>query len=244
MTTDIALPADLRDAMAKFAKDAAKQERPELGRIGAAASGLSYAGESVPGNRLEVVVLAGNFHHAYYDNQYDPDTPQSPDCFSQSMANEALMSPHDASGIKQHDECKTCPKAQWGSEPTRGKGKACKQSRKLLVLPADCIDSSELVATADAATFLLSPTNGATYGKLVSKLAVAGQPVFACVSEIVWTSDPKTQYKITINPLRGITDPAVLAALMKRASEAGLVLLEPYPKNEEKPVTPPKSRKY
>lgn len=97
---------------------------------------------------LDLVIVDFVSRNTFYEGAYDPNNISPPACFA-IHPEPKQMAPSDNSPIKQSDDCASCPMNQFGSA---GKGKACKNSRVLAVLPPD--------ADADTPMWLLqvSPT--------------------------------------------------------------------------------------
>lgn len=82
---------------------------------------------------LEVVVVDFAAMNAFYEAQFDAAQMASPVCFALGQ-NPLKLVPSDNSPLKQCQECTGCPMNEYGSN---GKGKACKNTRVLAVLPPD-----------------------------------------------------------------------------------------------------------
>jgi hypothetical protein len=109
----------------------------------------------------------------FYEGAYDKDNIQPPACFAIGESPLTLV-PSDNSPVRQSDACKGCPMNDFGSA---GKGKACKNTRVLAVLPPD--------ADADTPIWLLkvSPTALKRYDSYVRSVASAfGMPPVAVVT--------------------------------------------------------------
>lgn len=99
--------------------------------------------------QFEGVIVDFVVTRSFYEGTYDPNNIQPPACFAISPTSKG-MAPSNNSPAKQSDSCDTCPNNQFGSG--QGNSKACKEGRKLALLPAD--------ADADAPIWplVLSPT--------------------------------------------------------------------------------------
>lgn len=112
---------------------------------------------TLPGGRsgtdLHVIVLDWRYVPAHYPGAYNPNQPQDPDCFAVGPASpdSGNLAPHESITKPHSDNCKTCPKNQWKSG-AGGKGKACKNQVRLLVVPADASGNT------DPMTLYVSPT--------------------------------------------------------------------------------------
>jgi hypothetical protein len=107
----------------------------------------------------------------FYEGRFDPKVIRPPVCASKS-SDIKTMFPFDESPKKQAESCAECPNNQFGSE---GKGKACKNSVWLSVVPAGDL-------TADAYLLKLAPTSTTSFRKYLSLLGSAGRPHFAVVT--------------------------------------------------------------
>jgi hypothetical protein len=87
------------------------------------------------GKSITVVVVAHEIVHAYYSKPYNPSSISPPDCFAHGEIFDQLA-PIETAPEPQAQACSVCPMNEFGSAPN-GKGKACRNSRLLAVLPAD-----------------------------------------------------------------------------------------------------------
>lgn len=87
------------------------------------------------GEPIQAVIVDFVSQNSYYPDGFDKDDMVPPTCFAIN-AEPSLLSPSPNSPEKQSDTCHSCPHNQWGTGP-RGKGRACKNSRVLAVMPAD-----------------------------------------------------------------------------------------------------------
>lgn len=110
---------------------------------------------------IRVVIVDFVATNNFYEGAYDKDNISPPACFAigQVVAN---MVPSDNSPVKQSDACGTCPMNQFGSA---GNGKACKNMRRLAVLPPDA-DTDTPLAILD-----VSPTGLKSFDGYVRSVA-------------------------------------------------------------------------
>lgn len=135
------------------------------------------------GNRVEVVVLDFISANRFYASAYNPNAISPPDCFSLGRALHDMV-PDDTAPEKQHDDCKSCPLNQFGSD-ANGRGKACKNSRELAVLLLDPNDpEAHNDPNAPIYTISLPPTAIKSFDGFVGYVvrSLAGPPVKAIVS--------------------------------------------------------------
>jgi hypothetical protein len=225
----VALPADLAAEFAAEAQDAAAKERPAISRLSLKNGMISYMQTPMPGNAIEVVLLVGTVWHKFYEGRYDPNNIVNPSCFAIGADEDAVMAPHENVAEPRSDACASCPNFQWGSDPGGGRGKACKETRRLVLIPATALESPEAVAAAELALVDIPVTSVRNYGHFVNTLAATvHRPMYAVVTKLATVPDPKTQFKLTFMPTRTIDDPALIAALRARRADAARAASIPY----------------
>lgn len=227
----IALPEDLAAELALEAKDAAAKERPSVGRFSLKSGVMSYGGNPIPGNNLDVIIVGGAYRNVFYSGRYDPDNIVNPDCFALADEDDG-MEPHENVSSPQHENCAECEKGQWGSDPNGGRGKACKQTRRLIVMPADVLESEDPAAAilaSELAIVDVPVTSVKNYANLVNSLAATiNLPVWAVVTNLLVVPDARTQFKLNFTAMRPAGDADVLRSLKKRRDEALRIALTPY----------------
>ena len=83
---------------------------------------------------LHVVVLGSSFVNAWYDSDYDSDSPMAPACVAVGeIGKESEMRPQANSPKPQHETCTGCPQGQFGTAD-KGRGKACRNGRRVAVI--------------------------------------------------------------------------------------------------------------
>lgn len=228
------LDQDTLEQLAAEAKDVAAHERPSVSRIGLKSGILSYNGEVVKGNKLRVVALRSVAINTYYTTGFDADKPTNPSCFAiSSMDTAEDMRPHPDVVHPVSETCATCPKMKWGSDIDKDgkqrRGKACKESRRIILLPEDALESAEGVLGAELAMLKLPVTSVKVWGSFVNGLsATVGLPPHAVVTELSTQPDLKTQFKVTLTPVARIANKEVLDAVKKRFEVADLIANTPY----------------
>jgi hypothetical protein len=220
-----------QERLAKQAKDVAAVERPSVGRISLRAGQMTWEGQAIPGNSTEVVIVAYSQGHTYYDKPFDPNNPASPICFSVGMPGEKLA-PHADVKQKQNVDCPTCPLNQWASDPKGGRGKACKETRKLVVAPATETGKAEF------AMLSLPVTSLRGWANYVNLLASQYQrPPWAVITRISTKPDPSTMFKVNFECV-GILADEMLAAVEKRVDAANNIALMPFDTTGEAEAAP------
>ncbi len=236
------------ERLASSAKEVAALERPSLSVISVRAGILSYLGQPVPGNKLDVIVIASAFQNRYYDKPFDPNNPANPVCFSLSLDGEDMV-PSEDSVDKQNHDWASCPMFQWKSDPRGGKGKACKSARRLAIVPASVVQTPEAIAKAEMAMLTLPVMSGKNWANYVNAIASGYQrPPWAVITEVRTEPDPRSQFQVKFD-IKGLVEENALGALHGRIEGAQSVLLTPYEESQEadnKPAqaTPKPDRKY
>lgn len=82
---------------------------------------------------LNVVIVDFIATNNFYEGAYDPNNISPPACFAIGQIPTNLV-PSKNAPVRQSDSCSGCPMNQFGSS---GNGKACKNQRRLAVLPPD-----------------------------------------------------------------------------------------------------------
>ncbi len=216
--------------LAKFAQAAAAVEAPAVSYLNFRNGILKYQDTPIPGNALNVVVVAQVFENAYYEGRFDPTAPANPVCFAIAEVEEELE-PDENATKKQHSSCEGCPKLEWGSSPT-GAGKACKQIRRLAVIPATDLETPEKIAKAEVAIAKLPVTSVKNWSNYVNSLAsTVRRPPFAVITQLKVEPDPKTQFKVKFNHMTNLSEEASKAVYARR-DEVAKMLTVPYAPSE------------
>lgn len=228
---EMAIPAEFLAELAGEAKDAAAQERPAISKLSTASGQLKYQGEVVAGNNMDVVVLYASYRNVWYAGAYDRNNIKNPDCFSLSETDEGMV-PDPNAANPPNATCGGCPKNAWKSDVkpdgTVGKGKACKESRRLVMMPAGALESVDGVKSAELAILDLPVTSAKNYGALVNTVAATvGAPVWACVTNVK-VQPSKNQFEVVLTPIRVAPSKEIILALKARVEDAKRVALEPY----------------
>jgi hypothetical protein len=122
-------------------------------------------GSSDPGP-LTCVILDWITANTWFEGIYNPKNIQPPACYALS-AKPAEAAPSKNAPNPQSDSCIGCSKNEWGSDPQGGKGKACKNTRKLLIVPAGSPPGTQ------GWVISVSPTGLKHFDKYVASLGTA-----------------------------------------------------------------------
>lgn len=184
-----------------------KQLQAQKGQLGALPSNkISTRGKkfTLPngqaGEEIEVVIINFAWFMVNYPGVYNANNPQQPNCFAVGYENPMSgdLKPHENAAEPQGENCKECPKNQWKSAPS-GNGKACKNQRRLIVLPPDADETSEPM------TLYVSPGGLKHFDAYVSRLSAEHNmlPV-QVVTKISF--DPDQTYPLLRFEMIGVND--------------------------------------
>jgi hypothetical protein len=224
-------------------KQAASEKSSTFKSISIQGGVLSVDDSPVDNNELLAVVLASAHENCYYNVAYDANKPAIPVCFAFSEVDgpEENMAPHEDSTDKQSENCASCDFNVMGSAEV-GKGKACRNIRRLAVMTADGLESVEALEEAEVRMLkvpVMSTKGWATYVK--EKLAGEIQrPTWGVVTKIKVVPDRKAQFKVTFAFDEMVNfDAALFEAMEKKIKNASDSLIAPYvPMPEEEEPAP------
>lgn len=230
------LPATWQEQMKADAKSMLEAERPSLATM-SFKSGVMAVGENpVPGNEITCVIVAAVAENCWYKERYNPDVKSIPACYAIGEGKAENLVPHAEAKEKQAEDCKSCEKFEWGSDPNGGRGKACKERRRLALIPAD--GTSEMIVAS------IPPTSLKGWGNFVLEVAsTTGRPVYGVIANIKVVPDPKNQFAVKFSIVEPLSEAGLEAAMGKRAL-ALEHLTQPYPELDEEDTKPAKKRKF
>jgi hypothetical protein len=131
---------------------------------------------------MQAIILDARNLRAYYRGQYNPNVPETPICFALAKQLEDLA-PSPNAKQPQAKTCAECKFDQWSSAPGGGKGKACKNSIRLAIVPANfTTDSHPMILT-------VSPTGLKSYSMLVTDLKAKGLIPAQIITEIAFNAN-------------------------------------------------------
>lgn len=225
MTDNVPIRWD--EELAKSAKEVAALERPALSQISLRAGVMTYQKTPVPGNRLTVVIVASAFENKYFAGaKFDPNNYQSPVCYALALTDEE-MAPHDDSKDKQSVRCGECERNKWGSAGGSSKGKACKQVRRLALIPANALNEGG-VQSAELAVVSVPTTSVRNWANYVNSIAAEySRPPWGMLTEIRTEPDARTQFQVRFEA-KGLVADEYLGPIHKRTGPAAEILLTPY----------------
>lgn len=233
--------ANYVDRLAELAQEGVKQEESVMTGSFVSFKGgrISYQGNPVKGDELDVIVVDSIIENAFYLEGYDPDNKQPPSCYSFGR-DEEDMSPHEKSSEPQSEKCHDCPQNKFGTAEN-GKGKACKNVRRLALLPAAPLDAGA-VGTAEVAYAKIPVTSVKGWASYVRTLsALEKVPPLAVVTRIGTIPDDKTQFKVTFNKVENL-ESDVLESVLERVDQIRSDIAFPYQEAAEQEAPASKAR--
>lgn len=220
--------ADWEKQLAASAENQKAMESAGSGnKIGKRNGKFSYQGANI-GTEMLCIVLGFTYENAYYGSPYDPDNPAIPTCFAISDE-EGGLEPHENSPEAQSEECASCWANEWESSGS-GRGKACKNGRRLAVLEfGDGVDPD----TADVAQINLAPTEIKNWKKYFVDLnSRYGRPPYGVVTRMFF-EDAGGGRDIVNFEMEELIKAKQGAVIMKRLEEAEELLFKPYEQIEQ-----------
>ena len=210
---------------------------------------LSYGGNAFAGNKMDAVIVDAVLENAYFAERFDADKPASPVCFAFGRGEEGEeMHPHEKSTNPQHPTCKGCPQNEFKSADN-GKGKACKNIRRLALLPAKPLEADAL-QKAEVAYLKVPVTSVKGWATYVRTLdALRRKPPVGVVTQVACVPHVKDQFHVQFEHQLDLNN-ELLSAVMPRYDVIREGIMFPYQAHtaaEEKPTgkgKPAKGRKF
>ena len=224
------------DRMAAMAQQATEQEKSVAsGSFISFKSGrISYQGNAIKGDELDVIVIDSVLENCLYDSDYDSDNPSPPICYAFGRDDKA-MAPHPEAAKPQHATCQGCPHNEFGTAE-KGKGKACKNVRRLALVPGD-VSSAEAVMAAEMAFAKIPVTSVKGWATYVRGLATLEKRApLGVITTIGTVPDDKSQFKVTFHKKADV-DEALMPALFDRFDSISQEIMFPYQAAQEKPTS-------
>ena len=242
-----------QDRMAQEAKVAAgMEESTATGQFFSLKSGvLAFNDAPLPGNEMGVIILDGVLENVFYEGAYDPDTPQGPSCFAfgreeKTMAPHKIVIENNSSQAGASGLCEGCEMNEWGSAAI-GKGKACRNVRRLAMIPAGTIENGRFKAftegdhfeTAGIGFMKVPVMSVKGYAAFVKQVAGAlNRPPFAIFTRVKVVPDDKSQFRVVFEPISQVPD-ELMDIILRRHDEARLAIESPYTPYDESTAPPP-----
>lgn len=157
---------------------------------------------------LSGIIVDFVYFNAYYDAAYDPNNITPPACFAiHPDPTGAVPSPN--SPDVQDTACQTCWANQFGSA---GKGKACRNSVMVALLPPDADENTPFMLLN------VSPTALKSFSGYLSSVLRMQRPPYSVVTDVF--CDPNVKYDSMRFTNPQPVDPEVLEIVRARRGEA------------------------
>ena len=229
--------------LADMATEAENTERNVGGggeRITVSGGQLQFQGASIPGNKLNVVILDHIVEYVYYADRYDPDNPAPPTCYALGRDEDTLRWSDDSDPAYAGELCKDSDINQWGSADT-GRGKAAKNTRRLIMIPEEDLEDVE---NAEVAVFKPPVTSVKNWARYVRQIADQyKRPPLGVLTELSVVPNAKTQYEVQFRLLGTIDSSEDIEALIAKREAVQSQLFAPYNMSREDEDDSPAPRK-
>jgi hypothetical protein len=233
---------DWKEQLSKLAVAVQEAEKPAGNWISFKSGILAIGGQPIKGNTVKLVIINSLFENQFYANKYDPNNQQPPVCYAFGETDDDLR-PHPESAEIQNEKCEGCPRNEWGSDRDGGKGKACKNVRRLAMISATDLESPETVAKAEVALAKLPVTSVKNWSTYANQIAnVLRVPPLAVITEMSVEPDAKTQFQVNFTLIDRIEDGAIIQALLNKRRDTIPLINAPYDKPT--PQQPAQPRKF
>jgi hypothetical protein len=228
-----------KEEMAKRAAVAASKEKLTnvFKQVTIEAGQLMIDDQAVDGNSMEVMILATSHENDWFKEKYKRGQKATPHCFAFGDEDaediEASMKPHPESEEPQAESCDECPHNQWNSDRDGGKGKDCKNVRRLLLVSADDAVDAATLLEAEQRVLKLPVTSVKNWAHYVnSKLNEELQrPCYGVITKISVVPDAKSQFKVVFSFVNEVDfDQELWDAVTKLNAEGVASMQQPYPK--------------
>jgi hypothetical protein len=230
------LPINYQEELLREAQEISRRiAAPSGDRIKVDSHGFTLPDGST-GEEMNVVVIDFISSNLFYDRPYNKDNPHPPACFAIGRE-PTTLAPSANSPVRQADACVGCPMNQFGTALT-GRGKACKNTRLLAVIPLkSAIENQE-----DAPLFILQvpPTSLKVFDSYVSTLAARFKMSPVGVATKI-TPNKEVDYAAPLfELLRPLNDEEIAYAMSRRGEATTRLTAEPDVSTYEPP--PKRSR--
>jgi hypothetical protein len=241
----LALPDELSDELEKYInRDKASASGAGGGMSFIRTRGGQFAfNDAVLEQPLRVVVLGAVRENLYYPKDFDPDVSQSPSCFALDVkGDETAMGPPADLKTKEAEKCSEC----WANafrSAERGKGKACKNNVRMVLLPyQEGVDFSKVTG----ARLSVPPTSLKNWSAYTNKVTEGMRaPLFAVITEL--TTQPAERGGFTMDfGFGGVLSNPDIMVVKDRVDSDGLSNLHVLPITgaaDEEPTAPKVVRK-
>lgn len=165
---------------------------------------------------FQAIILDSAHVHALYTSGYDPDDPEPPACFAVDLArDDTEMKPVSNCPSPAAENCDACENNKFGTADN-GKGKACNQRRRLLLLAVENVQdlTPDKVEKSDVAVMAVPTTSIKTYRAYAKHLRKVDHVMpFQVVTGFKIVKDKKTRHRVEFEPIAQLEDDDLLNAI-------------------------------
>lgn len=242
-----------KDRMAAVVAKSAAMEAPKGGFLSFRGGRLSYDDTPIPGDKIQVIVLDHVLENTWFKEDFNPAKTASPACYALGREEEALEPHADCEEPKggEGGGCATCPLNEWGSDRKGGRGKDCKNTRRIAMIPADVLvkfnaGDTDALKKASVVMCKLPVTSTKAFSKFINSIVKAMEvPPFQIITELSVSPHPANQFQVNWKVMDKIADDhPSLPVLYEKHVACEKLLFQPYPKMEEQAPAASKSTKY
>lgn len=231
---------DKKTGMSTVEEEMAAEAAAIADKIGAAETNKIRTGQQTftmpdgfqTNDPIELVIIGFTSMNKFYDVPYNEDNPSPPACFAIGDIPKQLV-PSKNSPAAEGKACDGCPNNEFGSA---GAGKACKNSRLLVVMTPDS-DPTE----GDLMTIEVSPTALKAYDGYVASIAKQYNAPPVKVITLVGMNETKKHTCLTFQ--FSAPNPDYAAHYGRKAEAQVLLEAEPDVSGYEKPKPARRSRR-
>lgn len=228
-----------KEKMQEVKARAAAMEAPKGGFLSFKNGRLAYDDTYIPGDKIEVIIVDFMLENTYFPEKFNPNKAASPVCYAIGRDEEDLQ-PHEEAESPQggvDGMCASCEHNEWGSDPEGGRGKACKNTRRIAMISADALKADDPVVAVKKSGIVmckLPVTSVKNFSRVINQIVkVLGEPHFAVTVELSVVPDDGRLFSVNWKVLGQIQGDPLLQALYEKSLQAEKMLNQAYPKNEE-----------
>jgi hypothetical protein len=204
---------------------------------------LKLDGKKVDGNKITLLIVDYIFTKSYFETGYKDGESSTPVCYAYAdkLAGDKGMKPHAAvlEKDRQSESCDNCEHNAFGTA-LQGRGKRCRDDRKLLCLvqSRDADRDPEAVRTCEMRTTNVPPSSLKSWAGLLAGIEEVS-PTGAIQSVAVELTTEAQDQAYTLEwTIKDRLDGETVQALLARAEVSQSLLFAPWPKLEKKEETP------
>lgn len=210
----------------------------------------------VDGNNLDVVIIGWLHENQLYEGEFTPGQPTVPVCYAFNDPNNEEADPEDTMGAHKEAEkpqgtdepwadgeagnaCDGCWANKMGTAE-KGRGKACKNIRRLMVITPDALESAEALENAEMRQLSVPVMSVKFWTKFANTIADdLGRDPSGVVCNVSTKQDAKANFVVLFEYQSPIEFTQELwDAMEKKRAEAMKELLAPYPKQADLDAAP------